>query len=213
MVLVSDSEMEAAKRQVSSRRLYVLENGIDVSALPTTIRQTRRPQIGTAGRLTYAKAPWKFAALARSVAETADVHWIGGGSATDLDSWISDAPLGITGWLDEEEALRRIASLDVYVSTSLWEGLPIAVLQAQALGIPCVVSDCIGNIDIVKHGVTGYIAESDAVLEGYVRALIGDSSLRLRLGENASKMARIRFDSRLLGTSSFAIYSQFVAAQ
>lgn len=206
MVLVSASERNAALRHLSSKRLFVLENGIDTNKLPIRQKRTQRPLVGTAGRITYAKAPWKFSLLAQSLAASADFQWIGGGGTTESNEWLSSTSVEITGWLSEDAALRRIAALDIYVSTSLWEGLPIAVLQAQALGIPCVVSNCIGNIDIIDHGVTGYIADNEQSLRDYVRDLVRDEPLRRRLGESASKMAVKRFDSSRLGPESFRIY-------
>lgn len=212
MALVSPSEREAARTRLSSKRLFVLENGIDILSLPRATREGFRPMVGTAGRVTYAKAPWKFAALAGELEGVADFQWIGGGGTSEADAWISTPAVNVTGWQTEEMALRRIAGLDVYVSTSLWEGLPIAVVQAQALGIPCVVSNCVGNVDVVQHGITGYIAQDDQEMRDYLRQLINDEGLRREFGECAASYAQQRFDSRRLGPTSFQIYSQTTAS-
>lgn len=44
-----------------------------------------------------------------------------------------------------------------YISTSRWEGLPLAVLEAQAEGIPCLVTDVVGNRDAVEDTVSGWL--------------------------------------------------------
>lgn len=212
MVLVSGSERDAAKRMLSSKRLYVLENGIDTETLPPPVKSSDRPRVGSAGRITYAKAPWKFSALASSLTQAADFLWIGGADSHDANEWVSSTSVEVTGWLSEESAVSLIAGLDIYVSTSLWEGLPIAVLQAQALGIPCVVSDCVGNIDIVENGVTGFIVADEVSLADRVLQLINDPELRSQLGENARNIAVPRFDSKRLGPDSFHIYRDAISA-
>ncbi len=50
------------------------------------------------------------------------------------------------------------------LSTSRWEGLPLAILEAQAFGVPAVVSDVVGNRDAVLEGETGLLFDlEDAV--------------------------------------------------
>ncbi len=52
---------------------------------------------------------------------------------------------------------QLISSFDIYVLPSLWEGLPLALLEALALGKPIIATDVGGNPEIVENGVNGYI--------------------------------------------------------
>ncbi|MDQ0212056.1 glycosyltransferase [Arthrobacter bambusae] len=208
LILVSNSELAAAEREVSTRRLRVLENGINVSALPKRASTFGKVLVGTAGRVTYQKAPWIFAALANDVAALADSVWIGGGNEKSVEQWLASAPIEVSGWLSEQSALERLATIDVYVSTSLWEGLPITVIQAQSLGIPCVVSDCVGNVDVVENGVTGFIVSDTSSLIERVVQLIEDEDLRSTMGQKASERALPRFDSARLGPESLCLYNE-----
>ncbi len=61
----------------------------------------------------------------------------------------------LTGWVDEVEHV--MASFDVLVLTSLWEGLPKVLPQAIVMGLPVVATRIDGNQEIVKEGVTGYL--------------------------------------------------------
>lgn len=49
---------------------------------------------------------------------------------------------------------------DVFILPSRWEGLPISLLEAMYMKKPCIVSNVVGNRDIVQNGVTGYICNT-----------------------------------------------------
>ncbi len=60
-------------------------------------------------------------------------------------------------WCSHEETLGYVSRSLFYLTTSLYEGLPIAVLEAMALGKPIVASDVIGNKDCVKDTFNGFL--------------------------------------------------------
>lgn len=60
-------------------------------------------------------------------------------------------------WCSHEETLGYVSRAMFYMTTSLYEGLPIAVLEAMALGKPIVASDVIGNKDCVKNSYNGFL--------------------------------------------------------
>jgi glycosyltransferase involved in cell wall biosynthesis len=63
--------------------------------------------------------------------------WIGGGEAAD-ERALRETGAEVTGWLSRSQALGWLATADVYVHTAAWEGLPVSVLEAAALGLPIV---------------------------------------------------------------------------
>jgi glycosyltransferase involved in cell wall biosynthesis len=63
--------------------------------------------------------------------------WIGGGEAAD-ERALREAGAEVTGWLSRSQALGWLAAADVYVHTAAWEGLPLSMLEAAALGLPIV---------------------------------------------------------------------------
>lgn len=65
-------------------------------------------------------------------------------------------------WCSHEEALGYVSQAMFYMTTSLYEGLPIAVLEAMALGKPIVASDVIGNKDCVKDKYNGFLLQLKA---------------------------------------------------
>lgn len=77
----------------------------------------------------------------------------------DLERMASDLGLGprlrFLGY--RADMPQVISALDIYVLPSLWEGLPLALLEAMAMGKPIVATDAGGNPEIVEDGVNGYI--------------------------------------------------------
>lgn len=60
-------------------------------------------------------------------------------------------------WCSHEETLGYVSRAMFYMTTSLYEGLPIAVLEAMALGKPIVASGVLGNKDCVKDKYNGFL--------------------------------------------------------
>ena len=112
--------------------------------------------------------------------------WIGGGEEEDV-KMLNDAGVTVTGMLDRSEALKLIPSLDIYFQTSAYEGLSLALLEAQASGIPAVVTKIPGNDEVVQHGKTGYVGENEDQLLQYLTALIDSPEERKQLGEFAKQ--------------------------
>ncbi len=83
----------------------------------------------------------------------------------------------------------------LFAFSSDWEGLPNALMEAMALGLPIVATDCPcgGPATLIKDGENGLlvpIKDADAMATGMIR-LIEDRDLAERLGENARKIADI----------------------
>lgn len=87
---------------------------------------------------------------------------------------------------DEMPKIYRDAS--IYVMTSRYEGLPMALLEAQAVGLPIVSFDCkCGPKDIVTDGEDGYLVNEgdiDTMAQRLIR-LMTDEDLRIEMGANA----------------------------
>ncbi len=89
-------------------------------------------------------------------------------------------------FLGEQTAIAQIISmLDVLVMPSVHEGLPLAALESMAMGKPVVGYNVRGISDIITHRSNGLLAErrDPLLLAGQIGILLGDKSLRLRMGE------------------------------
>lgn len=68
-----------------------------------------------------------------------------------------DDTFNLLPWLSHEETLKYVKGSLLYFMTSLYEGLPISVIEAMSLGKAVVASDVLGNKDCVKDGYNGYL--------------------------------------------------------
>ena len=106
-----------------------------------------------------------------------------------------DAAVEMLGFCENPFPLMRQA--DLFLSTSDFEGLPNALIEAQGLGLPAVATACpFGPTEIVEHGATGLLVEpGDAgALGAAVLELLGDPSRRAAMSRAAAERARSLFD-------------------
>lgn len=157
----SYGEYEEAKKL--SRNSIWINNGINVKELEMKTKKFEESKInfnnlkiGTVGRIGYQKNPILFNKIAELLPNNSFV-WIGDG---ELRNELTSRNIEILGWQKREEALRELNKCDVFILTSLWEGLPMTLIEAGFLGKICVVSNVIGNKDVIKNKKNGYIFES-----------------------------------------------------
>ena len=106
------------------------------------------------------------------------------------------APRGtvLTGKLHGTALSEAFASGDVFLFPSTTDTFGNVILEAQASGLPVIVSDIGGPRDLVSHGIDGLISKGHDAgeLTEAIRTLASDSTLRIKMG----KAARVRVESR-----------------
>lgn len=96
---------------------------------------------------------------------------------------------------------------DLLVSSSKREGLPTNIIEGLATGIPCVVSNCRGNRDLIKDGVNGFIYKDKAHFQEIIRKIINDNNLLSRLQQHSQKSI-IKYDINLINNQLIDIYKE-----
>lgn len=145
---------------VSKKSVYI-SNGINMKQIDEELAagsdvQNEEFTVYTVGRIDYQKNPEMFNAIAELMSDTKFV-WIGEG---EYRKKLKSSNIHITGWLERGKALSMAKSNDVFILPSRWEGLPISLLEAMYMKNPCIVSNVVGNRDVVHNGVTGYICNT-----------------------------------------------------
>ena len=82
---------------------------------------------------------------------------------------------------------KYLQNADIYLSTSLYEGLPISVIEAMSLGLPIIASKVIGNIDTIEHKKSGFLYELGNIrmASKFIKLLADDIKLRIFMSENS----------------------------
>ncbi len=197
------------KEEVGIRedKLAVIYNGLDPERIKAVKPCSRKKLgvsektflIGTVSRLEKQKGlPYLFEAMKILSRENPDVMLLilgKGEEAEKLKERVKEMKLenNIIFLGFRKDILPVIASLDLFVLSSLWEGFPNALLEAQALGIPAVVTGVGGTGEIVREGKSGIIvrAGDSKMLAGGMAALMKNRELLKKMGEEAKKILNV----------------------
>lgn len=117
----------------------------------------------------------------------------------------------IIDWTARENIFNVISNSTLYLSTARYEGLPYSVIEALALGKPCIVSDCDGNRDLITNGYNGYVVKNEAV-ETYkenILKLLDDAQLADEFSKNAQKTFDNHFNMLKNIKEIETIYTQY----
>ncbi|HEU0204384.1 MAG TPA: glycosyltransferase [Burkholderiaceae bacterium] len=180
---------------VCRRPAFVLEHPIDDVFFEVRHAETTPPVVITTGRAAEHNAPELFAHLALrfEIDESpTSFVWAGGGDVNQ-EALLRAGGVRVTGRLSPHEIAHALSSAAIYVQTSFWEGMPLSVIHAMAVGLPCVVSNVVGHRDVLVHGKTGFLVRDLEDLERHVRWLLEEPELRQRLGAAARREALSRF--------------------
>lgn len=170
-VIVGCSKGEFEEAQRLNKRAICINNGIDIKKLAMETDGIKSKDIDyenikicTIGRIGYQKNPEMFNKIAEKFPDI-QFTWIGEGN---LKEQLIRPNITVTGWKERKEVLQILNNSDIFVLTSLWEGLPLSLLEAMYMKKICIVSNCIGNRDVIKNEENGYISNN---LEEFIETI------------------------------------------
>jgi glycosyltransferase involved in cell wall biosynthesis len=177
--------------------------------------------VGTVARLAPQKAPLDFveaaARIARARPEARFVVAGDGPLRAAVEEGVRAA--GLAGRLVllglRRDVAEVLAGLDVFVTTALWEGLPRALVQAMAAGLPVVATAAGGTPEVVRPEESGLLvpAGRPEATAGAVLRLLADPALARRLGEAGRSAVGAEFDLPTMLARLAALYEDVVAAR
>ena len=207
----------------ADRRVTVVHNAVraDVhdaatercGALPEA---TGRPVVLTLARLDAQKGLEYLVGAAALVPDTLFLIAGDGGERGRLEVLARENGLAervrFLGYRDD--ARQLLAACHIYVLPSLFEGLPVSVLEAMAAGKPVVATAIPGTDEAVLHGRTGLLVPpaDPQALAGAIRDVLSDPTLARRLGEAGRERVRRHFSAGRMVERVMGVYEELLAA-
>lgn len=204
----------------------IIEPSIDVDLFAPN-RLTRNSngviQIATIARLSWAKGH-EFILDALSLVRKAGVQFhyfiFGDGDYHEPIAFaihqngLTDS-VTFVPYIPREQLADRLNSIDILVHLALEEGFCNAVIEAQAMQIPCVVSDSGGLPENVADGVTGFVVprRNPRAAAEKIILLAKDSDLRFQMGQEGRKRVMARFDLKLQIAKFANLYNEILRTQ
>jgi glycosyltransferase involved in cell wall biosynthesis len=213
-------------RGLSPAKVNYLPNGIDVDVYnfkkntrKTILTELKIPSdvtvIGTACRLQLIKnIPMLLKTAKRLIVYQENVRFVIVGDGTERQM-LEDmaAQLQITeyvkfvGW--RTDAPRLMSAFDIFALTSKDEGMPIAVLEAMALGKAVVGTNVGAMNECVLHGQTGLLVPSGDVnkMTEFLQLLIRDKNRAFRLGQAGRALVKQKFSKEIMVQKTLDVYA------
>ncbi len=198
--------------RIPPEKIVTVHNGVDETELhpPTPdVRKAIRSGLGIETKLVVGiiarlspekDHPTFFKALTLVRQAVPSVHALVIGDGNDREQLIADVErMGLADCVTflgaRTDVLDLLGALDVLVLTSQTEGMPLVLLEAQALLVPVVTTDAGGAREAVLDGITGYVVPcgDSTQLAARVVRLLEDEPLRRRFGEAGRKHVLTQF--------------------
>jgi glycosyltransferase involved in cell wall biosynthesis len=189
---VADSMVEVG---IPRERIEVIPNGVDVPAAPAPLRRGDGPvRFGLLGRLDPQKGGDLFVQAASRIG--ADAEFLLG--APGVSDYYGDALLAAARKANVRTVMPAgrgfLRDVDVVVLPSRYEGHPLTLLEAMALGKPVVAAAVPGVREVLEPDVALLVPPGDAeALEAAMRRIAADPELRAELGARGRRVVTERY--------------------
>lgn len=228
-ISVSASNQQTGKEVIPSFQSIVINNGIDLKKFdPDKTYKNIRKDLGLAdditlvlfiARFTLHKQPLTLLkAFAEALLQNSKMHLLMVGDGDQKEEALQLVnQLGIHEQISLQpfrlDVPDVLASADIFVLPSLWEGLPIGLLEAMAMGKSVIASNVDGTGEIIRHNENGWLVETNNLTENLVKALIQlstDKEKQKKFKEEAIKTVSERFNAGKMTKEIEKIYLEIL---
>lgn len=181
---------------IEAKKQVTIYNGVpDLSDIKFSHQESASAKfkVITISRFDYSKHMQLAYEIAKKLRYNTNIEfvWVGDGEdKAELEQAARKESLSnivFTGFTGNPENYLKNANL--YLSTSRWEGLPLALIEAASLSLPIVATNVTGNNEVVKDGYNGYLYEANNLENAVaqITALANNPSLYLQFAKNSRK--------------------------
>ncbi|MDH2421803.1 glycosyltransferase family 4 protein [Cobetia amphilecti] len=190
-IACSQSEKNEIDSKIPQSNSILVENAVSYnSAFANNIKNSSdgigKIKVITVGQIRIQKGFEQFSKIASYINDDKyEMIWVGDGDHKYKSKLIAHG-VRVTGWLPREEVVEELKRADIYLSTALWEGMPVSVIEAIYADLVVVASNCAGNVDVIKHDYNGLVFESTQEAIHYISEL-SCSRLKMDAMRNVAK--------------------------
>jgi len=202
----------------------ILGTGVDVEKFRPVPRNNNIPTILFSSRLLITKGLPEFMEATRAlkqkginarfaIAGTADPGNPASVPQGQIDAWKQTDLVEWWGWQDDMPS--ALAKADIFCLPSYREGVPNALLEACASGLPIVTTDVPGCRDVVTNGSNGLLVpvQNALALANALETLITDPELRRKMGMAGCEIAVNKFSQTKVNAETLAVYKVVLNSQ
>ena len=213
-ISVSHGEKKLAilKFKVKDYKIRVIYNG--VSDEPEINEKGILESIVTFSRFTYEKNMFDCYEIVKKTSPSIIFNWVGDGDDYKIihDKIIHDNIVNLSLLGFHENPKKFLVPGSIYLSTSRHEGLPLALLEAESIGIPIVATNVIGNNEVVIDGYNGFLFDEGDINKAVekIELLVNDKKLYNSMSKNARIDYLKRFTVKRMINATEKIYNEIV---
>ena len=218
------SEKNAVAKMAPEVKSVIVPNGQQIEDLSfnyENLKEEKIPVIGFCGRMDKKMKGLDlllkgYAQFKKQFKKQAKIWLIGGGYDIEELQQLSNSlqvndDVVFFGPKFGNEKLNTLANCDVFYHPSRYEGMPMSILEACGLGLPCVVSDATNMAEYIKQNDAGLILEPntiESVAQSFIRidSLFKSSELSSK-GVNAKKMIETQFSWESIAKKFIQLYA------
>lgn len=202
-----------------SQCILIRGSGVDIDEYkPTPKSEEAPPVIVLPARLLWDKGVGEFVEAARQLNSKCDARFVLIGDvdpinpasipAGTLSQWVDEGVIEHWGWCDD--MVNVFEQAGIVCLPSYREGMPKALLEAAAAGLPIVTTDTAGCRDVIIDGESGFIVpvRDFKLLAERLLQLISSSQLRQQMGQKARIRAEQCFSTKIIVQQHLDLYSK-----
>jgi glycosyltransferase involved in cell wall biosynthesis len=202
MVVANSSGLRDLAAAFDSKMVIpIISNGVDLEGFSAPERDWSSPRILSVGRVVYQKG---FDLGVRALTALKDLEWewsiAGDGPQMSALQAMAQAAglqgrIRFLGWQTTDQLKEQYARANLFLYPSRHEGMPNAVLEAMAMGLPVVATRIAGSEELVVDGETGALVRSEDVeaLQESLRPFLLKATIREQMGRASRKRVETSF--------------------
>src|SRR3989344_2202935 len=191
-----DKKFVVSTFNISEKKIKILPNHIDTDFFKPLPLLKEKHSIVTVVRLEKQK---NIASLIEAVSkiEKLKLTILGDGSLRkELEKLTKErgANVEFKGNIEQAKLPEELNKSQLFILPSFYEGSPKSLLEAMAVGLPCIGTNVAGIKDVLIHQENGYLCNTDAKsIYVAIKSVLENKNLQMKIGQNAKKTIEDKF--------------------